>query len=209
MKVIFLDIDGVLNSEITAEKMIAAGKTEADYDFVDEEKQSQLIKFLDYYCIKLVISSSWRIDGYKETCEYFNKTLCKPLIPYIIGVTPRAKSGFRGTEIDFFLHANRIKHEDFTYLMKDDKYVDISEYCIIDDDDDMTDEQKESHFVQTSWYDGLCDKHYPIIKEILKVDEKESPEEELKKCMENPKYFFRNYAKVKDKRTDKLIDIKL
>lgn len=209
MKVIFLDIDGVLNSELTAEKMMAEGKTEANYDFIDEEKQNKLIKFLEKYCIKLVISSSWRIDGYKETCEYFKKTLSAPLIPYIIGVTPRSKSGFRGNEIDFFLHANRVKHEDFKHLMKDDKYIKISEYCIIDDDSDMTDEQKKHHFVHTSWYDGLCDKHYPEIMRILKVDEKESPEEELKKCMENPKYFIRNYAKVIDKTTGKQITPKV
>ena len=53
--------------------------------------------------------------------------------------------------------------------MKDNQYIDINEYCIIDDDDDMTDEQKLLHFVQTNWLEGLTEKHYPKIKKILKL----------------------------------------
>jgi hypothetical protein len=92
-----------------------------------------------------------------------------PIIPYVIGVTPRAKSGFRGTEIEFFIYANNVNHELYQYLMKDNQYIDIDEYCIIDDDDDMTDEQKQSHFVHIDWENGLNETYYSKIKNILKL----------------------------------------
>ena len=53
--------------------------------------------------------------------------------------------------------------------MKNNTYIDINEYCIIDDDCDMTDEQKQNHFVHTNWEIGLNKKHYPKIKKILKL----------------------------------------
>lgn len=169
MNIIFLDIDGVFNSERLVDKMISKGYTDAQYDFIDSEELETFIKFIDKYNISIVISSSWRIDGYKETCDYLKKTLMAPIIPYIIGVTPRSQSGFRGTEIDFFIYVNKVNHEKYHFLMKNNIYINIDEYCIIDDDDDMTDEQKEYHFIQTNYEIGLNKEHYPLIKKILKL----------------------------------------
>lgn len=169
MNIIFLDIDGVFNSEKLADQLVSQGYTQADYDFIDLNELTNFIYFINRYNIKVVISSSWRIDGYKETCEYLKKTLMAPIIPYIIGVTPRAKSGFRGTEIEFFIYANNVNHESYQYLMKDNQYIDIDEYCIIDDDDDMTDKQKQSHFVHIDWKNGLNETYYSKIKKILKL----------------------------------------
>ena len=169
MNIIFLDIDGVFNSERLVDRLVSQGCTEANHDFIDLNELTRFIYFINKYNIKIVISSSWRIDGYKETCDYLKGTLMAPIIPYVIGVTPRSQSGFRGTEIDFFIYANKVNHEQYSFLMKDAQYITIDNYCIIDDDDDMTDEQKQNHFVHTNWEIGLNKKHYPKIKKILKL----------------------------------------
>lgn len=169
MNIIFLDIDGVFNSERLADRLVSQGCTEANHDFIDLNELTKFIYFINKYNIKIVISSSWRIDGYKETCDYLKDTLMSPIIPYVIGVTPRSQSGFRGTEIDFFIYANKVNHEQYSFLMKDAQYITIDNYCIIDDDDDMTDKQKQYHFVQTNLLEGLTEKHYPKIKKILKL----------------------------------------
>ena len=169
MNIIFLDIDGVFNSERLADRLVSQGYTEANYDFIDLNELTNFIYFINKYNIKVVISSSWRIDGYKETCDYLKGTLMAPIIPYVIGVTPRAKSGFRGTEIEFFIYANKINHELYQYLMKNNQYIVIDNYCIIDDDDDMTDEQKQSHFVHIDYEYGLDETYYSKIKKILKL----------------------------------------
>ena len=69
----------------------------------------------------------------------------------------------------FFIYANNVNHELYQYLMKDNQYIDIDEYCIIDDDDDMTDEQKQPHFVHIDWENGLNETYYSKIKKILKL----------------------------------------
>lgn len=169
MNIIFLDIDGVFNSKRLVDKMISQEYTDAQYDFIDTEELENFIQFIDANDIGIVITSSWRIDGYKETCEYFEKTLMAPIIPYIVGVTPRSQSGFRGTEIEFFIYANNIEHESFRHLMKDNKYIYIEDYCIIDDDNDMTEEQLKSHFVQTNYEVGLTKELYPLIAKKLRL----------------------------------------
>jgi len=44
----------------------------------------------------------------------------------------------------------------------------ISNYCIVDDDNDMLEFQKK-HFVQTNPWTGLTKKDYRKIKQILNV----------------------------------------
>ena len=73
MNIIFLDIDGVLNSERLADRLVSQGYTEANYDFIDLNELTRFIYFINKYNIKIVISSSWRIDWYKETCDYIEE----------------------------------------------------------------------------------------------------------------------------------------
>ena len=54
-------------------------------------------------------------------------------------------------------------------INKNKRLEDIDEYCIIDDDCDMTDDQIQNHFVNTNWLEGLQEKHYPQIEKILQL----------------------------------------
>jgi hypothetical protein len=79
-----------------------------------------------------------------------------PLIPYIVGVTPRVLDDRvwqkRGEEIEDYLN----------------KHTEVENYCIIDDDSDMLEEQL-SHFLRTNYHEGLTKDHIVLIKNILNL----------------------------------------
>lgn len=130
MKVIFLDIDGVLN---------------VNYPHRDEfgsifhpEFVENLRDIIEKTQSKIVISSSWRHNGLTEMKEMWVK---RNLPGEVIDITPifkdKKKLPFferleRGNEIQMWLD----KHE-------------VDNYVIIDDDNDMMEHQLE-HFVMTS-----------------------------------------------------------
>lgn len=152
MKVIFLDIDGVLNNE---------GYTLMLHDrLLGREQYLQLLRDLgempfDYRsCIllqklihetkaKIVLSSTWRlsnthIEGIKKYAGID-----------IMDKTPRLDT-IRGREIQQYLNS----------------HTEIENYVIIDDDSDMLDEQM-SHFVKCDGKVGFTDKEYKRCLELL------------------------------------------
>ena len=162
IKVIFLDIDGVLNSEDLAQRRVEERKKEYNaglYTFIDEKAVKIVTDICEKYNVGLVISSSWRSTTVEQTKRDFSDpcyALLHPIIPYICGCTP--KLGFsidRGFEIEKYLMDN----------------PDIKEYVILDDDSDML-ECQENNFIQTSWLHGLTEEHVPEIKRILKLEDK-------------------------------------
>lgn len=168
MKVIFLDIDGVLNSQDLISRRIIENLDQHEYNnkdlFIDEIAVKLLTKFCNKYNVKLVISSSWRQWDLENTIKYFCKPkykLLHPLIPYIVGITPRIYNENDDGSYDSVDRGIEIKK----YL---DTHNDIEEYCILDDDNDILPEQI-NNFVQTTFQHGLTEIHIPLIKKILKV----------------------------------------
>ena len=167
MKVIFLDIDGVLNSDNYMHELIDKNVREYEndiYQFIDENAVNIIVDLCKQYELKLVITSSWRHFNLKSTLDYFKKNENKKLhtlIPYIIGITPRLyiENNFggyefldRGEEIQKYLNENN----------------DIKEYVIIDDDTDMLNEQLE-HCVFVDNKHGLTESYIPEILNKLKI----------------------------------------
>lgn len=129
MKVIFLDIDGVLN--IIPEEWDEYGA------IFHKHFESNLRKIIDNTNAKIVISSTWRFSGIKVMKEMWK---ARKLSGDIIGVTPyllnkddKLTSIKRGYEIQDYLDNN----------------PDIENYVIIDDDSDMLPSQIKN-FVKTS-----------------------------------------------------------
>lgn len=142
MKVLFLDIDGVLNSMRTA---IANGGFPHDFSKPGQFDMTA-IGLIRKLCVetdtKIVLSSTWRIlDHYLDCGLYLN-------LP-IIDATPVCNS-FRGHEIKAWL----------------DMHPEVSQYAIVDDDDDMLEEQKP-FFVNTNVEEGLMYKDYKQLRAIL------------------------------------------
>ena len=151
MKIIFLDIDGVLNSEKFYRK-----RGEPNYRF-DLEPPYPLCEF-DYTSICLlnkilketesyiVVSSTWRIGrSLEELQDLFNEV---GIDGKVIGKTKilQERKNFekivRGTEIKMWMDENN-----FT-----------GNYIIIDDDNDMLPEQ-QPFFIKTSFWTGITEKN--------------------------------------------------
>ena len=173
-KIVFLDIDGVLNSEEWADKcfnkLVSDDICDSD---VDSDAINRLIKFLDDTNAKIVLSSSWRSLNVQSTIlefSTFNHELLKKLIPYIIGVTPRFyEYRKRGNEIKYWMD---MLSTDYNALVKRGyilENVELSKdyrYVIVDDDSDMLEGQ---NFVQTDFQTGLTDEDVNKIKAFLEV----------------------------------------
>lgn len=167
MKILFLDIDGVLNShqsmtfwykhrdmnkwqnELYGEwKGTLAQYLALDFDPIALSNLEELLKRVPD--LKIVVSSTWRlgrsIDELREIFLPF-RTISRA----IISKTGRDYDRIRGNEIQEWL----------------DKHPEIEKYAIVDDDSDMLDSQKP-YFVQTNNYNGLQFTDMLKLAEILK-----------------------------------------
>ena len=146
-KFIFLDIDGVLNSELfyseksqneryndlvsVFPKHIAWGLCNIDPKAV--KRLNRLVNATD---AKIVVSSSWRTDS--DLGKIFEAA---GINGRVYGTTPLSEKRHRGLEIQKWLN------------MQTEPY----NYVILDDDSDMLDKQLP-YFIQTDWMKwGLSD----------------------------------------------------
>lgn len=162
MNLIFLDIDGVLNSSSYAKKNYEeTGKMLFMYDFIDPSRVELLHSFLKKHNddVGLVISSSWRDNTLNDTIQFFEEhELVAPLSKYIVGITPRLYDGVRGDEIDWFLNS---VGKQFAK-----EFLCIDRFCIVDDEDDMLEYQFDK-FVHVDGYVGLTESDIDKIEKLL------------------------------------------
>lgn len=143
IKVIFLDIDGVLNNRKTFEKYRKS-------IIWDKECIDRLNKITRITGAKIVISSMWRIYD-EHTHAYENRM---GIEGNIIGETPnlfwQIKDTCRGDEIQLWL----------------DKNPYVSKFIILDDDNDMG--HLLPHLIQTDTHIGLTNEETEIVIARLK-----------------------------------------
>ena len=193
--VIFLDIDGVMNSDQYNRWVYKHHMHNKGYGSIDPRECYRMARFCEKYNIKLIISSSWRNgNSWQQTYdEFMNEGFeglpyrhhgMKVLAPYIVGVTPYSTSRHRGQEIQYFFDITNGKYQGYKKVMKED--FQILSWCIVDDDNDMLDNQLD-HLVQTNPLIGITRKDYDKILKILFFNE-------YKKCLEDINY-FKKYIK--------------
>ena len=162
-RIIFLDIDGVLNTKWWYSQM--NGNTPKDkygYTF-DPRSVANLKKILDETGAEIVISSSWKSFGLSELEEMWQD---RGLPGKLIGTTPNSVSDemLLNADLDhmeiFSIRGMEIKE----WLDKHGKKV--SHYVIIDDMDNFLPEQK-SHFVQTDPEVGITEEDANMAIKIL------------------------------------------
>ena len=144
-KVLFLDIDGVLNTKWWYTQMDRnTPKDKYCYAF-DPNAVSNLKKIIDETGADIVISSSWKSFGISELEDMWQD---RGLPGKLIGITPNTVSDemLLNADLDnmelFSIRGTEIKE----WLTKHGKHV--SHYAIIDDMDNMLTEQR-LHFVKT------------------------------------------------------------
>lgn len=138
MRILFLDIDGVLNNDSSLSEGI---------HLIPEK-----IVMIRELCIELdlyiVISSSWRILLTLNEIQKIFRLLGFSCTNRIIDITRKSKCGeLRGNQIEDWLLDNPQVHK----------------YVIIDDDSDMLEYQKEQ-FIHINHHVGLCYKDISLIK---------------------------------------------
>ena len=162
-KILFLDIDGVLNTKWWYTQMDR--KTLRDkygYAF-DPRAVANLKRIVEETGADIVLSSSWKCMGLSQVQEMWS---VRKLPGKIIGITPN--SGNDETLFDADTDSTdrfRIRGEEIKeWLTKHGKR--ISHYAIIDDMDNMLSEQ-QSHFVQTNPEFGITEEDADNAVKIL------------------------------------------
>lgn len=157
-KIIFLDIDGVLNSQKTFidnhdwEKIFIKIKINSIEDIItrqmldiDLDKVFMLRDICNLTGAKIVISSAWRNFMYYTLIEEKLISLGLP----IVGTTPYIDNN-RGEEIRKYLEENKVDN-----------------FIILDDEIFRDFYELENHLVKTSFYeDGL---NYDAVEEAVRV----------------------------------------
>lgn len=152
--IIFLDIDGVLNSDkyfdsiSNKECMNLVDRLMLD---IDVSKVKILLEVINKTNTKIVITSSWRR---MKLYPYIKERLISMGLP-VEGETPFIE-GRRGEEIKSYLLENR-----------------VSNYCIIDDEVFKDYKELEDYLVVTDFYeDGLTIDHAKgVVKKLIKKEE--------------------------------------
>ena len=145
-KIIFLDIDGVLNTQLWYTQMDRNTYIDKYGYAFDPNAVANLKRIVEETGADIVISSSWKCMGLTQMEDMWNE---RNLPGKIIGITPNSVSDelLLHADIDsmelFHIRGEEIKE----WLSKHGKRV--SNYAIIDDMDNMLPEQ-QSHFVQTN-----------------------------------------------------------
>lgn len=138
MKIIFLDIDGVLNSiEFWARHIAAGGR--GGYDGIDHVAVSRLNRLVEASGARVVLSSAWRKGGVESAQQALR---AKGATWTIHATTPVLESGDRFLEI-------------WTYIAHSRGYV--TNFVILDDELVIDLDVADPWLVQTDRRVGLTD----------------------------------------------------
>ncbi|MBQ2796917.1 MAG: hypothetical protein IJF01_04195 [Tidjanibacter sp.] len=139
-KIIFLDFDGVLNTECYQGLLQYQGKPWQDEygAFFDPKAVRQLKRIIDATGVDIVVESSWKYLGLEAMQELWR---VRNLPGKIIDITPAIVGCNKGEEIAAWLsnHAT----QDTRYVIIDDEYV------VLD--------SQMPYFIWTNPYEGLTE----------------------------------------------------
>jgi hypothetical protein len=136
----------VLNSE---EYYRSVDRSNVNWDRFDPEAVKMIIKLVEEFTAKIVISSTWRFGAVQLLDKELKKSGFRKYL-HKEWKTPQDDTNHRGTEIKMWL----------------DKQADVRNYLILDDDTNILEEQIPN-FVQTNLRFGMEAEHYYKAREIL------------------------------------------
>lgn len=144
MKVLFLDIDGVLNN---LEFLKALGDTITFEDMIMPEKVSLLNKIVEEHDFTVVLSTAWR---YAFPSSEIERLLRKLGFKHTIhSTTPKSESGQREDDVKMWL----------------EKFHRVKEFVILEDAYDMG--TLEPRTVKTDVNVGLTVDHVQQVRELM------------------------------------------
>jgi hypothetical protein len=176
MKVIFLDIDGVMNCQ---EEMLAMleqnPKVHSRVDLPSPAKCKLLKQLVDETGAEIVLSSSWRcsLNGIQEVMDSL-----KPYNLSLVGVTPRcvSKSKFKDTIYENIKPRHCYYRNEFCRDEVEDrgaeiaywllKHSDVTNFVILDDESSDIIEWFPNNLVKTDLLNGLTEEK---VLECIKI----------------------------------------
>jgi len=176
-RVIFLDIDGVLNHQRGHEDGECSYDCNEGYQKFSTTSKGLLNQLIEKTNAEIVISSTWRCDGLERMKEIWK---LEDMAGEITGITPHFSingygSAPRGCEIESYLKNQGFRHINYSEE-KQREYMDksnIANYIILDDDSDMLFCQR-NHFINTlpppRNYSGFNQKFYEQALVVLLSD---------------------------------------
>jgi len=164
-KIIFLDIDGVLNSERQHDRCVNKGIAPVDgfgYAF-DPIAVDNLKRIVEKTGADIVISSSWKLWGLDAMQRMWTR---RGLPGKVIDITPNTESDEMLLSVDLdYMDIPAIKGSEIKEWLTTRGH-DVTHYAILDDLPDMLPEQ-ESHFIQTDPRIGITEEDAEQIIKIL------------------------------------------
>lgn len=120
VKIIFLDVDGVLN---------IMSRSYNSFKLTSNPLESHLVSRLEFIIervsrgipVRIVISSSWHIDDIIKSLKNYSFKY----INDIIGRTPRNVHNYRGEQIKDWLDAYLDKYNIYSYIVLEDEIADV------------------------------------------------------------------------------------
>lgn len=154
LKILFLDIDGVLNSRTFYKKRAASGIWYAKEDYIkeqfDPDAVARLNQIIEATGAQICVSSTWRLSHSVFALQkIFNDVGIKG---EIVGKTQNLSGDHkypRGYEIEAWINAGNVQN----YVVLEDDVVDM----------DML----KGHVIRTTFEYGLLDKHVETAIKIL------------------------------------------
>ncbi len=164
-KILFLDIDGVLNTERQHDHCVEKGIAPVDgfgYAF-DPVAVANLKKIVDETGADIVISSSWKFWGLSTMQKLWAR---RDLPGQVIDITPNTVSDELLLSVDLSsMELPAGKGSEIKEWLSDNGNP-VSRYAILDDVPDMLPEQ-QSHFVQTDPRVGITEDDADKVISIL------------------------------------------
>lgn len=154
-KFLFLDFDGVLNTEFYQDLLLSQGKQWQDEHgaFFDPEAVKQLERIIDATQASIVIESSWKYLGLKAMQEMWH---ARQLPGRVIDITSfcASDSWLQATDLNETNLAHCKGIEIASWLC--DHAAEGARYVIIDDEYVILDSQLP-HFIITNPFDGITE----------------------------------------------------
>ena len=158
MKVIFLDIDGVLNNDHTKERF-------EGYVFVSDDKILLLKEIVDKTKAKIVLSSTWRRGWYCK--EHIEKPTSSHLqdIRLFDALVDKLKT-FQIELLDYTEEFGR-RGDEIDLWLKQWHGEPIESFVILDDMSGADLQPHSRYLIQTEFWDGLMPNHVEKAIKIL------------------------------------------
>ena len=159
-RILFLDIDGVLNSSQHMGLRSECALCE-DLCWFDPKAVARLNTITDRTKAKIVVSSSWRVgrtvNDLREILEGHGVTGA------VIGATPKTFMTRDDTEL-LGKSTWSVRGEEIAWWLKSVP-TSVRSFAIVDDDSDMAD--VAHRHVKTTWTNGLLDEHVERLISLL------------------------------------------